>query len=184
MSGTYVASPGSGNHGFIGDGEHFTTIDVPGALGTTVHGLNDLGQVVGLFGNSSGGNSGFVYDSESGDYTIFDIPGSNSVNPFGINNLGDVTGYHSSIDGQQGFLMSDFSFADIRVPSSYEGGTTLTVPYGINDLGQIVGDYTDSAPVVDVPEPEVLWLFFVGLLGLGLRPKNVEMPLQAEGEIH
>lgn len=60
MSGLYTASPGSDYHGFIGDGEHFTTIDVPGALGTWAYGLNDLGQVVGGFGNSSGGRSGFI----------------------------------------------------------------------------------------------------------------------------
>lgn len=111
-------------------------------------------------------------DSDSGDYTIFDIPGSLSVSPFSINNLGEVTGYYIANGVQQGFLMSDFSFSDVRVPSSYEGGTTLTVPYGINDLGQIVGSYTDLAPVVDLPEPEVLWLFFAGLLGLGCARKQ------------
>ena len=48
-----------GIHGFINTGGTFTTLDVPGAGFTEAFGINNAGQVVGLFADSSGVH-GFV----------------------------------------------------------------------------------------------------------------------------
>src|SRR5215472_13788155 len=42
-------------HGFLKDGATFTTIDVPGATGITLaFGINDAGQIVGVFSDARG----------------------------------------------------------------------------------------------------------------------------------
>jgi uncharacterized membrane protein len=89
----------------------------------------------------------------SGSFTTIDVPGSQSTYPFGINNnvpvqivgwFGD-TGLGQECTARNskpthGFLASGGSFTTIDVP-----GATQTCAYGINDLGHIVGSFTDSA---------------------------------------
>jgi hypothetical protein len=36
-------------HGFLDTGGNFTTIDIPGATGTSAQGINDSGEIVGVF---------------------------------------------------------------------------------------------------------------------------------------
>jgi hypothetical protein len=50
-------------HGFVDTGGSFTTIDVPGAVGTTAYGINDSGQIVGYTirsGRGGGPDQGFL----------------------------------------------------------------------------------------------------------------------------
>jgi probable HAF family extracellular repeat protein len=61
--GTYFAED-TGYHGFIRDGGTVTTIDPPGAIATSVNGINDAGTVVGHYlvaGGEDGVEHGFVY---------------------------------------------------------------------------------------------------------------------------
>jgi probable HAF family extracellular repeat protein len=46
--------------GFLDAGGIFTTINPPGASDTNAYGINDSGQVVGAFADSTGGVNGFV----------------------------------------------------------------------------------------------------------------------------
>ena len=48
-SGTFIDSTGHGQHGFLNTGGSFIPIDVPGAIATEAHGINDAGQIVGAF---------------------------------------------------------------------------------------------------------------------------------------
>jgi hypothetical protein len=57
-------------HGFVDDSGTFTTIDAPGATGTSLNGLDSAGQPYGLYTNSAGGH-GFV--DNSGTFTTVDI---------------------------------------------------------------------------------------------------------------
>jgi probable HAF family extracellular repeat protein len=45
---------GTGAHGFLDSGGIFTAIDVPGAAETQAFGINDAGQIVGIFGTRTG----------------------------------------------------------------------------------------------------------------------------------
>ena len=65
--GYYYGSPAQAGdspprHGFIYSGGIYTTIDNPSAnfLGTSVTGINNLGQVVGYYQNNSSGEQGFL----------------------------------------------------------------------------------------------------------------------------
>ena len=52
----------------------FETLDPPGVDLTVPGGINDLGDVVGYYSDSSGGTHGFVYDGST--YTTLDYPDS------------------------------------------------------------------------------------------------------------
>lgn len=71
----------------------YTPINVPGAEGTSVNGLNNLGEYVGVFGNSTG-QHGFL--DNHGVVTTIDFPGSPRTVPIGINDAGQVVGYYDA----------------------------------------------------------------------------------------
>jgi uncharacterized membrane protein len=118
---------------FLYSGGVFTTLNVPGALGTFPVGINDAGQIVG--GSSNGA---FLYSD--GVYTVISIPGvnSNSIEPAGINDVGQIVGT-LSVNSNPGFLAQGFVYkkpllTTINVLPPYE-----TYANGINNLGQVVG---------------------------------------------
>src|SRR3954464_12873531 len=69
----------------------FTQIDVPGAFATEAFGINDAGQIVGGFTDSTG-DHGFL--DTGGSFTQIDVPGASLPFPgtqaFGINDAGQI----------------------------------------------------------------------------------------------
>jgi hypothetical protein len=151
------------------------------------YGINNSGEIVG---NADGyGNGGFLY--ENGKYSPINltIPGLliNGVTPRGISGNGDIVGYYDWINqktltsGTSGFLDVNGVFTTINVP-----GATSTRLYGINNAGDIVGNYSSpnspinssdgligflATPVSSIsatPEPPALVLFGSSLLLLGM----------------
>jgi uncharacterized membrane protein len=101
----------------------FTQIDVPGAQITQALGINDSGQIVGLFVDATGLH-GFLRDTD-GSFTPIDVPGADRTEAHGINDSGQIVGVSSF----GGFLRdTDGSFTPID-----------HLAFGINDNGQIVG---------------------------------------------
>lgn len=112
----------------------FSTIDVPGADGTVLDGINNAGQIVG-FAFGSGDPKSFLDDH--GTFSNLDAPGATFTEPRGINEAGQVVG-----DYQDFFAVHAFRYDP--------GGTYETVDFprssstrasGINAEGQIVGSY-------------------------------------------
>ncbi len=87
--GSYDDSSGL-EHGFLKDGETYTTIDV-GAIYTVAYGINNHGTIVGYWGNLSGWNEGFVRTSD-GTVTVVDFPGALETQVGNINDRGDICG--------------------------------------------------------------------------------------------
>jgi probable HAF family extracellular repeat protein len=116
----------------------FNTIDYPGATYTVANGINDAGQIVGLF------CVGFSCHSFLKDGTTFtqlpEVPGATFTEANGINDAGQIVGYFEDVTGGHGFLTADYgtTFTTIDVP-----GATYTAARGINDTGQIVGHFGD-----------------------------------------
>lgn len=137
-------------HGFVlnPDGR-FTTIDVPGAQWTVATSANRTGLIAGFY-QAAGGNIAPFFLDGSGRFTTFDIPGSQDVQVNGINDLGQAVGVANFIGAngfgyQRSFLRSEdgtISFIAGPGPSNLFVDAT-----GINNLGQIVGDYTDLSQV-------------------------------------
>src|SRR5256885_2104737 len=111
----------------------FTTIDVPGADGTSASGINERGQIVGAYFdpiNKKG--RGFLLDD--GNFTSIDFPGAAATIPDRINNRGQIIGGYSDSSRGHGFLLEDGVFTTIDVP-----GPPNTSAQDINNRGQIVG---------------------------------------------
>ena len=83
----------------------FSPIDDPMATnGHRASGINDLGQIVGDYVDSSGVQHGFLYSG--GTYTTLNAPsGTNGTDAYGINDLGQIVGYYKdSSSTEHGFL--------------------------------------------------------------------------------
>jgi probable HAF family extracellular repeat protein len=111
----------------------FTTFNVPGAYpGTTIaEGVNDAGQIVGYYRNSTG-QHGFL--DTNGVFATIDVPSSTATVALGINNAGEIVGGTNIGGGPHGILDSNGVFSTVDFP-----GSLASEPYGINGVGQIVG---------------------------------------------
>jgi len=123
-------------------GGTYTTIDDPSATSTQAFGINDMGQIVGSYGNESGSH-GFLYSGgTNGTYTTLDDP-SATQGTFaqGINASGQIVGYYKNASGTHGFLYSGGTYTTLDDPLATNG----TQAFGINDMGQIVGTYDNAS---------------------------------------
>jgi len=120
----------------------FTTIDVPGSGVTGVSGINKLGDMVGVFGQSTSGPvSGFLYSA--GTFTYFDYPGESVTAPGGINDSGLISGYAGQ-EPVYGFTYDGTTFSKLTV-----GSDSAAFVRGVNNAGAVVGGagtiYTTTA---------------------------------------
>jgi probable HAF family extracellular repeat protein len=63
---------------------------MPGATVTAAFGINDRGQLVGSFYDSTGMVRGFVTDGAA--FTVVDVPGAKGTEARGINAEGQIVG--------------------------------------------------------------------------------------------
>ena len=179
LVGSYTNSSAQFTTSFLrsADGQTYTTIQVPGepAYYTSAFGINDKGQVVGTFFNGSI-EQYFIRSADGLSYTTFSGPGQfDGGNSFyrgpSINDAGQVAGTYILNGVEHGFVRdSSGQITTVDVPGGYDF-TNIT---GINNLGQLVGDF-DSQPggfteafiatpgLATVPEPASL-----AMVGLGL----------------
>lgn len=128
------------NYGFTKVGGTFTNVTGPGgATVTQVLGLNDHGQAVGFYTNSTT-TSGFLYTLSSNTLTTIATPSAwnaTAVTAAGINNAGTIVGFYTSASGTAGFIDKGGTFTS---PTDPFGMNPMF--FGINNLGDIVGDDT------------------------------------------
>lgn len=118
---------------------HFKRINFPepGPVNTQAYGINDKGQIVGGFGDSSGSH-GFL-DTQN-NFTALDVPGAaGSTTAFGINSNGLIVGWHLAYGRRHGFLYNQGAFTTLDFPGAFH-----TEALGINGQEQIVGYYALS----------------------------------------
>jgi uncharacterized membrane protein len=117
----------------------FTTIDVPGAMNTNILGINNAGQMVGYYAETTNGPAtGFLFSG--GNFSFFNYPGGDSTQAFGINDSGLICGtaYVGQNTGAVGFRYRGTTFHTIRVHKK-----KYTIVNGINNSGVVVGGYGD-----------------------------------------
>ena len=141
-------------HGFLLDGDVFTTIDHPDAVDeTAVLGINSRGQIVGGYVDAAGTVRSFLLDD--GVFTPIDHPDAGVIGTLalGLNDRGQIVGFYIDADGRgHGFLFDKGRgagrdkgvFTTIDHPDAGSEPGTGTVPFGINDRGRIVGAYLDA----------------------------------------
>jgi probable HAF family extracellular repeat protein len=148
----------SRQHGFLLSGGAFaipqmggiyTILDDPLATeGTRALGINDTGQIVGLYSDASGTHS-FLYSG--GFYTTLDDPfaGVSGTIVTGINNAGAIVGFYTDSNGtKHGFLTPDggFHYTNIDDPLGTGGSQVTGTSYdAAKGLIYNVGNYFDSA---------------------------------------
>ncbi len=122
-------------------------LEYPGAVETVPNKINDFGQVVGFYVDSSGVRHGFLLSN--GTYRTIDcaepFTGENAAK--GINNLGQIVGRCSGPGGFYGdtrsYLLDGGVFTFLPdVPGSYGGASTYAE--AINNAGDIAGFFADS----------------------------------------
>ena len=112
-----------------------------GADGTEAFGINDAGQIVGNYFDSSGTEHGFLYSG--GTYTTLNDPLGDRLAPSRRASMTWARSSGTYVDSsgtQHGFLYSGGTYTTID--DALGSSTTST---GINNAGQIVGYYTDSS---------------------------------------
>jgi hypothetical protein len=141
VCGDYASSDGN-SHGFFLSGGTFTEYDVPGAVSTSVLGINDVADFTGSLSYGSGIFQGFV--SVGGTLTSFSVPGAVQTLAYEINNSTQlVVGYY--IDGS-GIVHGYYRDANGTLHFPIDpSGSTATVLFGLNDKNWVVGRYGDSS---------------------------------------
>jgi hypothetical protein len=116
----------------------YTTIQVTGAVGTYPMAINESMAVTGYYMASSTVAKSFVR-SPDGAITTFAVPNAIWTEAVSINAAGDITGFFEMKAGNpQGFLRS---VNGRIVEFAPECGVCVPYPVGINDYGEIVGNY-------------------------------------------
>jgi probable HAF family extracellular repeat protein len=112
----------------------YTQIDYPGAINTYCSAINDAGEIVGFYEDTSNIWHGFTLSD--GTYVAVDYPNGVGTYLTGLNNVGQAVGYAGS--SGVGFLddLQSGTFVDVIYPWAFQ-----TVPTGINDFGEVAGWY-------------------------------------------
>lgn len=118
-----IVGNNSSQQGFLLNGGLYSQLP----SGLDVAGINDSGQMVGFVNNGTGG---FLLDGLLGTLTPVNPGAGTQVTA--INNAGEML---ATTNGGS-FLLSGSSVIPIDVP-----GSTTTFAYGINNIGEIVGQY-------------------------------------------
>ena len=123
--------------------ESYKTVDVPHATQSWASVINDLGQIVGVYIDSSGNYHG--YEESGGKFTEINVPfaGAFDTLAVSINNSGEIVGDYTAASGEgYGFVLIGGTYTSINYP-----GATYTSVGDVNNNGNIVGWYNDSSGV-------------------------------------
>jgi hypothetical protein len=170
VTGTYIDA-NHAYHGFVrsADGT-ITEFDAPGAptnvanRGTTALGINDSGQIVGIYSTGSFDTAstyyGFVRAADGTVTTLTEPDAGSGENANGskqgtvataINASGEITGFYVDSSGNQhGFVLSaGGTYTSFDPAGSTSSGdksvVTGTSPVSIDAAGDVAGSYTDSS---------------------------------------
>lgn len=125
--------------GFVYSAGKFTPISFPKSNGTQAIGINDKGDVVGLYLDSASTQHGFVKKGKK--YTSIDVSGGTSSEAWGINNSGQIAVFALGSSGYESFIYNGKTFKAVSDPNA---GTSGTIARIINNKGDVAGAYFDS----------------------------------------
>ena len=141
----------------------FTSFSDPNATdGTVPDDINDSGQIVGHYTGTDNNFHGFLYNVGSSSYVTLTDPLGTSTYANGINNSGLIVGFYGDFSASGGSSATHaFTYDSSKISSSTTpryvsfddpSAAGATSANGINDSGQIVGNYRyntfDTPPIL------------------------------------
>lgn len=140
----FISEPGNTSHAWLYSNGTLTDIHSPTLFpqGTTPHGINRSGVVVGQGNLTSSSFHAFVY--ASGQMADIGPPGSLQASAVAINDAGQVVGNYYTAPGNAGpFVYANGTFNFLGQPA----GTSASAA-GINSIGQVAGSiyFNNGAP--------------------------------------
>ena len=145
------------------------------AKGVIASGINNAGDIVGSYVPSSGSATQLGFLDIGGTFYSLDDPNSNGFTvPNGINNMDEIVGVYQAATGPiQGFIynLSSNTWQTIDDPNASSASATFVT--GINDMGDLVGYYSDGTDTngflaKPVPESSTWAMMIAGFAGLGI----------------
>lgn len=147
--GSYTDAAGT-SHGFVLNRGTYTTVNYPGALGSGVSSINDLGELSGFYCSDAACDTSATFHSfvrnRSGAFTSFDPPGATGSETSTVSLLGVVAGSYDTAPEPtcttqcDGYLLAHGNYTTITYP-----GSSFTFAGGANVWNTVVGIYVDSA---------------------------------------
>jgi probable HAF family extracellular repeat protein len=117
-------------HGILISRGRLTRVTHSGSQVTDFYGINNNGQVVGLY-SGSGGQQAFLY--QNGSFTSVG-PAEGAYGAFGINDSSQITGFYYSNDGvAHGYICQGTSRTGCQTLDA--PGAVLTYAWDINNAG-------------------------------------------------
>jgi probable HAF family extracellular repeat protein len=128
--------------GFLYDRGTFSpALNFPGAGNLTIaNGINDRGQIVGVYQDALPGEHSFIY--KAGRFTALQYPGAKETAVDDINNGGEVVGNFPDAEGTHGFVYLE-NVGAFTTPLNDPPSTIMPLR-GVNNGGQIVGGRVDA----------------------------------------
>jgi probable HAF family extracellular repeat protein len=137
--------------GFLWRNGNFEALDAPDWDETWPSGINDWGVVSGTVDDLTPTSHTFLYSVSDGKWSLLpDVPGRPGLGNIVINDWGTVAGSAFKVDDDGNYYdgvawtWDGRSYSFFSVPGASETDSTGTYPFGINNVGQIVGNYTDN----------------------------------------
>lgn len=131
-----------------------TVINYPKSNGTQLSGINDKGEIVGLYLDSTNATHGFSLVGKK--FTSISVAGDTNTVAWGINNAGQITVYATNSAGDyDSYLLTGKKFKNIDNPKA-KGGVGTIVHTPAPTSGDIDGTYYNSAGT------EMGWLLHKG----------------------
>lgn len=117
----------------------FSSFNVPGSLETIINGMDNSGNMVGMYTDQLGLPHGFEYTATNQLITI-DHPNFMQTVCYGAQGGSVVGAYLTPVGYWQAFYYSQGVFIDIPMKAGVKG----SIAYGMNAKGLIVGWYLDA----------------------------------------
>jgi probable HAF family extracellular repeat protein len=142
VTGYYQVSS-SNYHGFVWQNGSLQTVDYPGAVDTSLGGLNNRGVAIGGYGNGTTSHTG-TYSVSTGTWTALpDIPNYSQNDGYCVNDAGVAVGMAFEGGTSVAWIWdpATLSYSFFTVPGAAQYTTS---PSCINNKGQIAGYYVDA----------------------------------------
>jgi hypothetical protein len=123
--------------------ETYETVNVPGVAQQGAFGVNDTGQIVGQYLDSSSVYHG--WELSGGTFTTIDVPfnGATATIADGINDSDEIAGcWNGSGSAQHGFTLIGTTYTSFDYP-----GAIQSCAWSLNNNGDIVGYWVDTSNV-------------------------------------